>query len=205
MPIKLFIFDMGGVLLQNFDVIPEICRILNISEKSFRKLNKNRFHLLMEGRITASDFWQDVSENFGISVDAEMAGGLFNPKVNAKTESIIIELKKHYMVVCGTNTIKEHWDYLHERGIYRIFHRVYASHIMKIAKPRKEFFQLILEGEGVLPEETVFIDDFIENVNAASSLGMHSFLFSDAPSLDHDLKSLAGKVGIKYSHQDATL
>ena len=146
----------------------------------------------MEGRIALRDFWQEFSNNSGISIKEEMIGGLFKPEIDAEVESIIVELKKHYPVVCGTNTLKEHWDYLHERGIYRIFDRVYASHIMQTAKPEEEFFRLILEAEGVLPEETVFIDDFIENVNAGSTLGMHSLLFSDAPSLDSDLKLLLG-------------
>ncbi len=146
----------------------------------------------MEGRIEVRDFWQEFSKNSGISIKEEMISGLFKPEIDANVESIIVELKKHYLVVCGTNTIKEHWDYLHERGLYRIFDRVYASHIMQTAKPEEEFFRLILEAEGVLPKETVFIDDFIENVNAGSTLGMHSFLFSDAPSLDSDLKLLIG-------------
>ncbi|MCK5198024.1 MAG: HAD family phosphatase [Spirochaetales bacterium] len=196
MPVKLFIFDMGGVLLKNFDVIPEMCRILNISEKSFRKINKNRFKLLMEGRITTHDFWQEFSENSGLSIKDEMISGLFKPEVDTEVERIIIELRKNFPVVCGTNTLKEHWDYLHERDMYQVFDRVYASHIMQTAKPEKKFFRMILEAERVLPEETVFIDDFLENVNAASSLGINSFLFSDTASLDSDIKLLLGKVEV---------
>jgi 2-haloacid dehalogenase len=47
---------------------------------------------------------------------------------------------------------------------------------------------MTLERLGVEPGQAVFIDDTVENVEAARNLGIHSILFTDYPSLMHVLK-----------------
>jgi 2-haloacid dehalogenase len=39
----------------------------------------------------------------------------------------------------------------------------------------------------VTPEESVFIDDVVQNVTAARSLGFHGIVFTDADELRNDL------------------
>ena len=41
---------------------------------------------------------------------------------------------------------------------------------------------------GALPQHTVFIDDLVENVIAARSIGMKSFQFRDSLSLVRELE-----------------
>ena len=40
------------------------------------------------------------------------------------------------------------------------------------------FFELILDHEGLLPEETLFIDDTEKNINIAKSLGINTYHIS---------------------------
>ncbi len=49
-----------------------------------------------------------------------------------------------------------------------------------VSKPDERIYQLTLERLTMRPEETVFVDDKIENVEAARSLGMHAVHFKDA-------------------------
>ena len=56
---------------------------------------------------------------------------------------------------------------------------LYLSHEMGIAKPDVEFFDYILREEGVRPENTVFVDDKIDNINAATSIGIKTLLYND--------------------------
>ena len=186
--IKLFIFDMGGVLLRNFEVIPEICSILGVPQSDFINLFRDRLFDLEEGKLTANEFWENYSAEAGISIDRELFKKLFNPSVDLSTERLIRQLKINFRIVCGTNTIKEHWEYLTHGGYYNIFDKVYASYIMKIAKPRKEFYKVILKSENVLPNEVVFVDDFKENVDAALGLGLNGFLFKDASTFIRELR-----------------
>ncbi|MCE2611906.1 HAD family phosphatase [Flavobacteriaceae bacterium D16] len=52
------------------------------------------------------------------------------------------------------------------------FESVCLSHEMKMRKPEPEIFQTVLEQFELNPEETFFIDDNLENTQAAASLGI---------------------------------
>jgi len=49
-----------------------------------------------------------------------------------------------------------------------------------VSKPDARIYQLTLERLAVHPEETIFVDDKIENVEAARHLGMHGIHFQNA-------------------------
>ena len=45
-------------------------------------------------------------------------------------------------------------------------------------KPDPRFFELILDHEGLVPEETLFIDDTAANIKVAQSLGINTYHIS---------------------------
>lgn len=51
----------------------------------------------------------------------------------------------------------------------------YLSYELKVMKPDEQFFRRVIEAEGLVPEETLFVDDGPRNVEAASKLGLHTF------------------------------
>ena len=53
------------------------------------------------------------------------------------------------------------------------FDALYLSYEMRVMKPERRIFEMMLEGEKAVPEETVFIDDSAHNVEVAASLGIH--------------------------------
>jgi putative hydrolase of the HAD superfamily len=72
-------------------------------------------------------------------------------------------------------------------GLFRKDDRFVFSHRFKSAKPDPDLFQRALEVVGALPQQTVFIDDLLENVLAARSLGMRAYQFRDSPTLVREL------------------
>ena len=52
-----------------------------------------------------------------------------------------------------------------------------------LAKPDPALFQVVVERYGVVPEETVYVDDAQRNVDAAEALGFRAHLFTDADTL----------------------
>ena len=188
--IKLFIFDMGGVLARNVNVLPEAAARLGIGREELILLVEEDLDPLMSGTMTVSDFWERFTAKSGIPVKGEPWEELFRPEYDYSTEDLISRLKKlSFRVVCGTNTMEEHFKIHMEGGDYDVFDRVYASHRMGVAKPSEDFYRKILVEEGVSPEEALFIDDFPENVEAARSVGIKSFLFTDAGALEEELVS----------------
>lgn len=177
---KLYIFDMGGVLAENFDVRPDIYKYLKINDKEFLSFAGTDFDKYSAGEIKSEEFWKAFSERYGTEIKEDLFAIFFKPKLNEKTEEIIKNLKKEARVVCGTNTIDPHYNYHYSKGQYDVFDKVYASNKIGISKPASAFYRFILDNENVEPAEAVFIDDMKENVEAASEIGIKSILFRGA-------------------------
>jgi putative hydrolase of the HAD superfamily len=54
------------------------------------------------------------------------------------------------------------------------FDALYLSFECKVMKPRREIFELMLQGQQSTPEETLFVDDGRRNVEMAASMGMQT-------------------------------
>ena len=185
----LFIFDMGGVVTTNFGR-GKMREWLGLSSEDFRKLqydfDENLYSLLEVGRFTVPQFWQAIQKNAvkkGIDippVDYNFFRFTFHPKLNEKTVEIIKALRKNHRVVCGTNTIDTHWENHLERGDYSFFDQTYASNKIHAIKPYPVFWELIMKAEGYKPSETFFTDDKLENIKAASALGINAVQFTSA-------------------------
>ena len=198
----LFIFDMGGVVTNTFSM-NSLYEKLNITSEDFFKLcaqdSNDIWQLYQTGRIDAINFWKNFNEKIALSkdekyrkvpvVETDLFRLYFHPSKNPGTISLIQNLKKKHRVVCGTNTIQSHWENHMERGDYAFFNQTYASNKINCAKPDPHFFELILEAENQKASETFFTDDKKENVEAASSLGIHAELFTNASELTKKWKS----------------
>ena len=188
---KLLIFDMGGVVCENADVVPSIAAHLEISEDRFYELaGQMNLKLLFCGLISEGEFWQRFSRNYGRPVNQDLWKVFFHPRLNGKVVKVIKSLRYNSRVVVGTNTIDSHYEFLTEMGWYRIFDALYASNKMHVLKPYPEFYQRILSAESCTPGETLLIDDTEENVASARAMGLHGILFSNVSDLRSQLASL---------------
>lgn len=189
---RLYIFDMGEVVAFNTDVFPAVCGHLEMTAEEFYEIAGSSLDMLMNGTITADKFWARFALKYGGSIPEELFAKYFNPRLDHDVAAIVSRLKTSARVVCGTNTFDPHYDYLAPRGFYDLFDAVYASNKMGVSKPHPEFYQHILNAEGMGPQETVFIDDAEINVCAAEKLGIRSILFKDSDSLRAELITMSG-------------
>lgn len=193
----LFIVDMGGVLAQSFDILPEAARRLAIPLADMRALASTDMPALLCGTMTADEYWQRFFAASGVRTPEDYWSTLFSPVIDIEVEEILRELHALGRVVCGTNTIQSHYDYLVATGAYHSFDGVYASHLMGVAKPDPDFWLGILEAEQTEPGEAFFIDDMEENVRAATGMGIASHHFRGAPSLRGALADVVGIAGAR--------
>lgn len=77
---------------------------------------------------------------------------------------------------------QEKFDFLHW------FDGVVVSGTEKMRKPFPEFYQLLLDRYTVKPEEALFIDDNLRNVEAGRKLGIDSIHFITPEQLAEELK-----------------
>lgn len=186
----LYIFDMGGVLVRSHSVVPRIAEYLQLSRETLHDLAYDMFHPLMEGKITTTEFWRIFSERAGQVIEEELFTKFFDPVRIEPVYALIEHLKTQHRVICGTNTIPEHYAIHQERGDYAIFDTVYASHLMGCSKPSPDFYRWILDREGIASAQTVFIDDSLANIESARKLGIPSIHFTGSDALIAALRSL---------------
>jgi len=91
---------------------------------------------------------------------------------------LIKELKKKYHVVALTNEIREWGAYrIKKFKLRELFEKIIASYDISMAKPDTNIYSYTLDSLGILPEETVFIDNRIENLPSAKELGIKTYHF----------------------------
>ena len=60
----------------------------------------------------------------------------------------------------------------------------------KMIKPNKEIYLLLLDRYKLKAENSIFIDDNLENILAAQKIGFHTVHFSGDLNLEHELQRL---------------
>ncbi|UCF99771.1 MAG: HAD family phosphatase [Spirochaetaceae bacterium] len=188
--IKLYIFDMGGVVSRNTDVSGKIAEHLGIDVIKWQEIVQEELIGLMAGKIDSQQFWRHFSLVSGHRVDQDLWTLYFHPEPNPEVIETIRQLKEEARVVAGTNTIESHYRVHEENGDYDIFDRVYASQHLGLVKPDPAFYTHILDAEGCPPEHAVFVDDAEINVEATRKLGIHGLLFTGAGKLRRDLSAV---------------
>lgn len=187
---KLFIFDMGGVVTTNAsEARGRPAAALGVTQEEMDRATGGLFDQLTTGKITTKKFWAAVGERLGKKIDTDYFHLFFHPVLNEETKKIILGLrKKGFRVVCGTNTIQSHYLNHMTRGDYAFFDQTYASQLMGAKKPDPLFWKLILDAEKCEASDAFFTDDLEANVQAAAALGIHAFQFTSAKDLRRAIK-----------------
>lgn len=176
---ELIIFDVGGVMVDGFDVSPEIADHLGLDRPALLPLLEQAgYELLHSGLISSSEYWERFNELTGHQVTEELWGKFFKPTRRPGMYDLVRELQAAgHRVVGGTNTLDSHYEIHGAAGDYDVFDVTYASNLMKVAKPDAGFYRHILAAERREAAQSVFIDDMSINVEAARSVGIKAIQF----------------------------
>ena len=191
--IKNIIFDLGGVILDIDEniVYKELEKMgVNIAELAHSKDFIDIMSKFDTGIYTAPTFRRKMKALVG---QDKMTDQRFDAIWNAMLLDIprerieaIEQVKKHYKIFLMSNTNEIHYD-LYVRDLQlrfgynefdALFNKSYFSFDIHLEKPDPRFFELILDHEGLVPEETLFIDDTAANINVAKSLGINTYHIS---------------------------
>lgn len=176
---RLYIFDLGGVLIKNFHTLPEMSKIMGLPFKVLEKDWQLYARPLMEGYMSTNDYYDHLLTHYGYKVEGEFFKDTFHPIRNEVMIDIASKLKaKGNVTAIGSNTFKPHWHIIDTLDIRKNFTTCYASHEIHLIKPDKEFWQYIMDKEGFSPKETTFVDDYIENIEGAKALGIETFHYT---------------------------
>ena len=188
--IKNIIFDLGGVILDIDEsaVYNELGKMgFDIQQLAHSKEFMDILSKFDIGVYTAATFRKKVKAYLGLE---KMTDQKFDAIWNSMLLDIprermetIEKVKKHYKIFLMSNTNEIHYD-LYVRDLQlrfgynefdELFDKAYFSFDIHLEKPDPRFFELILDHEGLLPEETLFIDDTAKNIEAAKALGLRTY------------------------------
>lgn len=189
--IKNIIFDLGGVLLNiDYDLTLQAFQKLGI--KNFNQFYSQAkqsaiFSLLETGKISADIFCNEIriigeisSPNNDI-IDAWNSMLLDFPQ---ERFDFLKTINKRYNSFLLSNTNSIHLEALNKlileknnvSNLNSYFLATYYSHLVGLRKPHPEIFQHVIDDNNLNPESTLFIDDSVQHVNGAKSIGIQSVL-----------------------------
>lgn len=185
--IKNVIFDVGKVLV---DYKPDIFMAkIGLNEEERAAVNAAMFDhpLWLEGdagTYPADEFLgmfiaNDPAHEAAIRLAYEHMGIIIEPY--AYVVPLLEELQEKGLDLF---VLSNYPEFLLEKTRPRMVFLPYMkdcvfSGVVKDMKPNASIYRLLLERNHLLPEECVFIDDRLENVESAKALGIHGIHFTD--------------------------
>lgn len=100
------------------------------------------------------------------------------------SEDVLLHLSRNYRLWIISNTNRMHFDYIREHySFLPYFEGLILSFQVGAAKPDPAIFRLALEKAGLKPDEAVFVDDQLANVEAAREIGIDAIQFLNSAQL----------------------
>lgn len=200
--IKNLIFDLGNVLYDiDFKKMNAAFASIGIEgmDKHFT-LNKSQqlFLDLEMGFVNEQEFYEGVRAIVNLPLTNEQIQFAWNALLVGFRKNSIDWIKQNntqYNTFLYSNTNQIHHDYfiaefenkVANYPFVSLFKKPYYSHEMGMRKPDPASFTYILEKEGLLAAETLFIDDNEPNILAAALLGLKVLHLKEGMTVEKDI------------------
>jgi len=197
-----FIFDLFGVVISFDDKlvyrrIAEHCESFDVAMSSLEDLVSHPD--LIMSKIALLDIYAYVVDTCGFSLSFDDFQSVWlEPYTESVVgmESILRGLSSRYQLVLLSNVDTCYWagvSTLHPELKY--FHTRLVSCELGFAKPDPRAFRHAASAAGKTPSECLFVDDKLENIEAARALGFQAHLFRDVAGLQKVLDSVGTDYG----------
>lgn len=193
------VFDYGMVLTgpQDAEAYAALLRITGLGRERFEALYWVDRHAYDEGRLSGLQFWQKLLRDAGLDLPDGTAEELnhWDARMWTTTNPEMLQwqlalqergLKTAILSNMGDNVLENmqrEFDWLGR------FDVLVWSYQLKMAKPEPAIYRHVLKELSTAPEETLFLDDKMVNIEAARALGMQALQFSNVAQLREDLVS----------------
>jgi glucose-1-phosphatase len=200
--IKNIIFDLGGVLI-DLDINKtylELEKLLDVKAEEIYPKYQSYFDEYEKGELITENFlWklQNISKNVPESPELIKA---WNAMILGWVEEklkFLYEIKNNYNIYLLSNTNELHIHHVRKnlkkhQGIQNFetefFKKAYYSHELNMRKPSTAIYEYVVKDSNLATEETLFIDDNLDNVIAAKSIGL--FVHHHKTNASIDIKSI---------------
>ncbi len=196
--IRAIVFDYGNVIdtVDMSRFVRAVTRNTQLSSAAVQTLLGHSSPLARQyesGSLSSDEFYDRLVCTHGLSVDKEDFFRAFNDVFSpiAPTHELIRKLKPRYRLGLLSNTNASHFERsVKTSPVFPLFDAVTVSFEAGVMKPAEGMFRSILSKLDVQPEESAYIDDLAENVDAARDIGMNGVLYRTPADLLASLQEL---------------
>jgi len=189
------VFDYGIVLSgpPNAEAWAAMKRITGLPEERFAPFFWGDRLAYDEGKLTGITFWQKLLRDAGLPLDHVEELNRWDGRLWGGVSLALVRWQqalqqRGLLTAILSNMGDSVLDHiLSQHAWIQRFDVLVWSFQLGIAKPDPAIYRHTLAQLGTLPEETLFIDDKIENVEAARVLGIQAIQFSTVEQLRADL------------------
>jgi len=187
--IKNIIFDLGGVILNvDYDKTSKAFKEIGVTnfDEIYSQAKQNQvFNSLETGELSPDGFRKYIKEIVPKLSDEDIDkawNSMLLDLPSARIETIK-SLKNKYRLFLLSNTNTIHINAFRkiiaasfsENIFETLFEKQYYSSEIGLRKPNAGCFQYVLKENGLEASETLFVDDSIQHIKGASSLGVRVY------------------------------
>lgn len=191
--IDAIIFDLGGVLFEiDYQITSEAFKNLGMKDfdSAYSQAKQNNvFDDFEKGNLSNDSLRNFVRENAFNKLTNEQIDKAWNAMLIGMPAYKFETLKavaQHFKIYLLSNTNGIHLPKVQEMiqeqtpglTLENHFIKTYYSNEIHRRKPNAEAFELVLNENNLLPENTLFLDDTLQHVEGAQKCGIHSLLIT---------------------------
>ena len=200
MDIKAVAFDYGGVIsfFQDNNAMNDMAVLAGIECSLMKKIYWDNRSIYDQGLVDGAGFFKSILADVGIFADHDLLERLIVrdieswSHVNPATEALVLALKASGIKLgILSNMVQDFLDRIQNTlPVFSLMDtNVFSCEVGRI-KPDKKIYEILLSQLNCKAEELVYFDDLELNVNAASALGIHAFLWNNAEEARNELNLL---------------
>ena len=203
--IKNIVFDLGGVLvdfnalqyLGNFGFDEATTNLLHkiiFGSKEWSEFDRGTYPHTSDLVKALSNKYPELSDKINLVLHDNWLD-FFSLK--ADTSDFLKDLKQqNTQVYILSNISEDSYNYVSQYDFFNFVSGGVYSYDLKICKPDTRIYNALLEKYNLIPEETVFIDDNLSNVQSANNLGIHGVHFTTLNRVKEQVNSLMFHRGV---------
>jgi glucose-1-phosphatase len=206
LPLRAVIFDIGRVLVR-LDVSRALADLSDATALSPDELwsviqTDSRWTDWQEGRMSPHDWHLHITKRLGSPLNFADFCDAWNRTIDPQpiqSEDLFAVLTRTKRLALLSNTDPIHVAHLEANfGFFQYFPsaaRIYSCSV-KASKPSPVIFQAALKAVRAKAPETVFIDDILDYVEAARTLGLHGIHYQNPGQLRAELRALDSDLAV---------
>ncbi|MBX7067561.1 MAG: HAD family phosphatase [Parachlamydiales bacterium] len=189
------VFDFGGVLTHEPNkaaIVQFLQDTFALNSEEFEQVNLLKRQAVKMGK-TDEEFWLKYAEENEIQLPENWAKSFKtvmkdNLGANPRMFELVSQIKEtNTQVALFSNIDQRLANLIREFGFYDPFDPCILSCEIMCKKPDPEAYAILIERIGLPPEQIIFIDDKLENIEAARALGIDGIHFQSVDQIKAEL------------------